>query len=80
VAIKIKLLQGDTLTVRVDAETWNRAFKVALESGSMIQVHNEEGHVLAVNPHQVAYLEEVPDEAAQPEKPEAPRQPEPAAR
>jgi hypothetical protein len=76
VAIKIKLLQGETLTIRVDAETWNRAFKAALESGGMIQVQNEDGHVLAVNPQQVVYLEEVPDES----EPEALRQPEPAAR
>lgn len=61
-AIKVKLQQGETLTIRVDAETWNRAFKAALESGGMIQVQNDEGHVLAINPQQVVYLEEVPDE------------------
>jgi len=77
-AIKVKLQQGETLTIRVDAETWNRAFKAALDSGGMIQVHNDDGHVLAINPQQVVYLEEVPDEADQ-QVESAARRPEPVA-
>lgn len=73
-AIRIKLLQGETLTIGVDAETWEKAFRAALDAGGMIRVHNEEGHVLAINPQQVVYLEEVPDaEAGQ----RAPRRAEP---
>ncbi|MGO9885156.1 MAG: hypothetical protein ACLPV4_19335 [Solirubrobacteraceae bacterium] len=75
-AIKIKLLDGETLTISADAETWNRAFTAALAEGGMIQIHADDGRVLAVNPQQVAYLEEVPDAAAEQEA----RQPEPAAR
>jgi hypothetical protein len=79
VAIKIKLLQGETLIVHADAETWDRAFREALSSGGMVQVQGEDGHVLAINPQQVVYLEEVPDELAQRE-PEADREPEPVGR
>jgi hypothetical protein len=59
VAIKVRLLQGETLTVDVDAETWIRAFQAALRDGSMIQARNNEGRILGINPVQVAYLEEV---------------------
>ena len=76
-AIKIKLLQGETLTIRIDADTWDRAFQSALQTGGMIQVHSEDGRVLAINPQQVVYLEEVPDAPAEQEEA---RHPEPAAR
>jgi hypothetical protein len=58
-AIKIRLLQGETLVVDVDAETWIRAFKAALQEGGMVQARNDEGRILGINPMQVAYLEEV---------------------
>jgi hypothetical protein len=59
VAIKIRLLQGETLMVDVDAETWIRAFQAAVRDGGMIQARNDEGRILGINPGQVAYLEEL---------------------
>lgn len=58
-AIKIRLLQGETLVVDTDAETWIRAFQAALREGGMIQTRNDQGRILGINPAQVAYLEEI---------------------
>ena len=68
-------LEGDTsLMVDVDLEAWNKAFKRALRSGGMLEIVAEDGRVLAINPHQVLYLEELPeeDQAVEPDpEPEA---------
>ena len=53
------------LVLRVDAKEWARAFRAALEDNSMIEVHGSDGRTLAINPHQIVFWEEIPDEAAQ---------------
>ena len=60
-SIKIKLTEGNVLVVRVDAEEWARAFRRALESNSVIEVHDSDGRTLAINPHQILFWEEVPE-------------------
>jgi hypothetical protein len=55
-------LEGDTsLMVDVSLDDWNKAFKKALRTNSMLEIVSDTGHVLAINPHQVQYLEEVPE-------------------
>jgi len=60
--IRIKLQQGESLSLNVDLGDWNRAFQHALANNEMLEVHDPNGRVLAINPHQVVYLEEVPEE------------------
>jgi hypothetical protein len=66
-------LEGDTsLMVDVDLDAWNKAFKRALRSGGMLEIEADDGRILAINPHQVLYLEEIPDGADPPDPAEAP--------
>lgn len=58
-AVRVKLVDGDTLLVDVEASAWATAFRAALREGAMVQIRNDEGRILAINPDQVAYLEEV---------------------
>jgi hypothetical protein len=60
--IRIKLSgQDETLRVDVDRGEWNKAFSRALKNDEMLEIHDAGGRVLAINPHQVLYLEEVPE-------------------
>jgi len=65
-SIKIKLTEGQVLVIRADAEKWARAFRNALETNSAIEVHGSDGRTLAINPHQILFWEEIPDEAPAP--------------
>lgn len=67
-SIKIRLTEQQVLTIRVDANEWARAFKDALASNSVIEVHDSDGRTLAINPHQILFWEEVPE----PEQDQAP--------
>jgi len=62
-SIKIKLVEDQVLVVRVDAGEWSRAFRKALETNSVIEVHDSDGRTLAINPHHILFWEEIPDEA-----------------
>jgi hypothetical protein len=68
-------LEGDTdLMVDVSLADWNKAFRRALKAGTMLEIQTDDGRILAINPHQVQYLEEVPEEetpaAAAPPRPQ----------
>ncbi|CAN5253212.1 hypothetical protein BH20ACT16_BH20ACT16_05300 [soil metagenome] len=66
-SIKIKLTEDQVLVVRVDADQWSRAFTNALDSNSVIEIHGSDGRTLAINPHQILFWEEIPDEASAPQ-------------
>jgi hypothetical protein len=72
--IKIQLADDRVLSVqRVDAPAWKRAFANALKANTALEVHDPDGRTLAINPHQILFWEEVPEDSAQ-----AARQPQPA--
>lgn len=72
--IKIKLADDQVLSVRrVDADAWKRAFANALNANTAIEVHDPDGRTLAINPHQILFWEEVPEDSVQ-----VGRQPQPA--
>lgn len=78
--VKIKLIEGEELTLDVDAEEWASAFQRALSTGQVLQVEDQgRGRVLTINPQSVAYyyLEEALQESA-PVEATPVRQPEPA--
>lgn len=74
--IRIKLTEDQVLVIRADADEWARAYKSALDHNSMIEVH-EDGRTLAINPRQILFWEEIPEQEQDP-APEASRQPQPA--
>jgi hypothetical protein len=59
--IRIKLTEDQTLVIRVDTEDWSRAYKSALDNNSMIEIR-EDGRTLAINPRQILFWEEIPDQ------------------
>jgi hypothetical protein len=67
-SIKVKLTEDQVLIIRADPEQWSRAYRHALESDSVIEVHGAEGRTLAINPRQILFWEEVPDEGDQAEQ------------
>lgn len=61
--IRIKLADEQLLDVRhVDPDAWMRAFRNALNSNTAIEVHDPDGRTLAINPHQILFWEQVPEE------------------
>jgi hypothetical protein len=64
--IRIKLIEDQVLLIRADAGEWARAYKSALDHNSMIEVH-EGRRTLAINPRQILFWEEIPDEQPVPE-------------
>lgn len=71
--IRIKLTEDQVLVIRVDADAWAKAYKRALDNNSMIEVR-EGGRTLAINPRQILFWEEIPDQEPLAEI----RQPQPA--
>lgn len=70
--VRIKLAQGDELLLDVNVAEWEDAFQQALVQDKMLQIEDSRGRVLTINPHQIVYLEEVPqDEAVPAHQPEA---------
>jgi hypothetical protein len=59
--IRIKLIEDQVLSIRANADEWARAYKNALDNNSMIEVH-EDGRTLAINPRQILFWEEIPDQ------------------
>jgi len=76
-SIKIKLTEQQVLVIRADADEWARAYKAALAHNGVIEVHDADGRTLAINPHQIVYWEEAPDEEEQ-DRAATGRQPQPA--
>jgi hypothetical protein len=60
-SIKISLIGDQILDIQVDGEEWARAFKHAVESKGVIEVHSSDGRTLAINPQQIQFWEEVPE-------------------
>jgi hypothetical protein len=64
--VKIRLIEGEELTINVDMDEWEKAFQRALATGQVLRVEDEQrGRVLTINPKSVAYyyLEEArPDQ------------------
>jgi len=71
--IRIKLAEDQVLVIRVDADEWAKAYKNALDNNSVIEVH-EGDRTLAINPRQILFWEEIPDQEPVAEV----RQPQPA--
>jgi len=59
--IRIKLTEDQILVIRADADEWAKAYKRALDNNSMIEVH-EDGRTLAINPRQILFWEEIPEQ------------------
>jgi len=76
-SIKIKLTEDQILVIRANPDDWARAFRNALETNSVIEIHDADGRTLAINPHQILFWEEVPEEPEQDRAPTG-RQPQPA--
>lgn len=64
--IRIQLEGGTDLMVDVSLDDWNKAYQQALRRDTMLEIETEDGRVLAINPHQVLYLEEAPEEELEP--------------
>ena len=62
--VKIQLEGATSLVVDMSLDDWKKAFKSALRTHAMVEIVGEDGRVLAINPHQVQYLEAVPEESA----------------
>lgn len=61
-AINIKLSTGEEIVVRgVQLAELNQAFSRALAEDQALEIRNASGRVLALNPHQILSLEQVPD-------------------
>jgi len=75
VSIKIRLTEQQVLMIRANADEWARAFKDALASNGVIEVHDSDGRTLAINPHQILYWEEAPDGPEQDQAPAREAQP-----
>ena len=74
-SIKIKLVEDQVLVIRANADEWTKAYTKALESNSVIEVHDGNGRTLAINPHQILFWEEAPDEDEHAQAQEAHPQP-----
>lgn len=65
-SIRIKLLEDQVLVVRASTEEWAKAYKRAMDHNSVIEVHDA-GRTLAINPKQILFWEEVPEDEDPPE-------------
>jgi hypothetical protein len=70
-SIRIKLAEDQILFIRADADEWAKAYKRALDNNSMVEVHQEGGRTLAINPRQVLFWEEIPEEDQAPAAPQS---------
>jgi hypothetical protein len=64
-SIRIQLAEDRVIEIRADAEAWARAYRRALDNNTMIEVHGSDGRTLGINPHQILFWEEAPDESGQ---------------
>jgi hypothetical protein len=70
-SIRIKLSEDQVLVIRANTEEWAKAYKRALDNNSVIEVHDA-GRTLAINPKQILFWEEVPEEDDSSEEDPAP--------
>ena len=64
--VRIQLEGGTNLMVDVSLDDWNKAYQQALKRSTMLEIETEDGRVLAINPHQILYLEEASAEELEP--------------
>ena len=64
--IRIRLVDGETLTVRADPDELAADFREALRGGGPLDLRGAAGPVLAVNPAHILWWEHVPWESAEP--------------
>jgi hypothetical protein len=76
-SIRIKLAEDQVLVIRADADEWARAYRHALDNNGVVEIRHPDGRTLAINPHQILFWEEAPDDAGQSSAPSA-RQAQPA--
>ncbi len=65
-SIRIKLLEDQVLVVRASTAEWAKAYKRAMDNNSVIEVHDA-GRTLAINPKQILFWEEVPEDEDPPD-------------
>jgi hypothetical protein len=53
--LQIKLVDGDVLEIDVDPDDWSQAFGEAQRRGTLIEIENEQGDRLTINPQLVRY-------------------------
>lgn len=54
-ALLLQLTENREIRLEVDLQEWTKAFEQALRNDEVVEVRNDEGGVLAVNPRQVLY-------------------------
>ncbi len=64
--LKITLSDREVLRVNLDLDAWNRAFQQALRNDTMVEIEDEDGRILSINPHRVLLLETTADPPAVP--------------
>lgn len=63
-AIKIKLSSGEEIVIRgAQLSDVNQAFSRALAENELFEIRNSSGRILALNPREILYLEQIPDPA-----------------
>jgi hypothetical protein len=75
--LRIKLAEGETLSVRVNLSPaqWKRRFRRALKRSQIIEVERPNGEILAINPHRVEFMRYGRNGSAPDAKGSAPPQP-----
>jgi hypothetical protein len=61
-SVRIKLTNGE-LIVDVDPGEWHRAFSRAMQNDVPLEIESADGRVLGINPQQILYWEEAPEES-----------------
>jgi hypothetical protein len=60
--LRVKLLDGEVLAfMDVDPKVWTKTYRRAMRRKGLVEMENERGELLAINPHQVQFVEFVGD-------------------
>jgi len=63
VSVKIRLTEGEELTLDVDVAEWTKAFEEALANDKSLRVVDSSGKALVINPQSILYyVEDAPDQ------------------
>jgi hypothetical protein len=63
---RVRLSGGVELWIDANLDDARKAWRQALAEAQMLEIKNDDGNVVAINPHQVLYLEQTPKPAARP--------------
>ena len=55
--IRVTLSDREVIEVDTELADWNRAYRAAVESHTMVEIEEPSGRVLSVNPHRVLLVE-----------------------